>query len=147
MFDKFLHSYIENSQNKEGMITLPFHFDFPAIKMKDGRFEGHVRNTINYKEEDAGLFKQWMRKGKGYLAEFEVFQSIQRTFYDQKCLLTCGFQEEKLLTILKEEISLEKSQREKDLLSQKKKVLDLTLSERVNEIIILTIEDFHCFFS
>ena len=41
--------------------------------MKGGRFEGHIRNKINYKAKDAGQFKQWMRKGKGNLAGFQVF--------------------------------------------------------------------------
>ena len=118
------------------MITLPFHVEFQAIKIKGGQFEGHLSNTIKYKEEDAGLFKQWMRRGKGQLAEFKVFQSIQRAFYDQKCLLVCGFQEEKLLSILKEEICLEKKQREKELWSKKTKVLDLTLSEKVIDIFL-----------
>ena len=75
-----------------------------------------------------------MRKGKGQLAEFEVFQSLQRAFYDQKCLLASGFKEEKLLSILKKEISLDKSERKKP------EALDLTLSERVIKIFVFTIK-------
>ena len=67
------------------MITLLFHFHFQVIKMKGGRFEDHIRNKINYKEEDAGLFKQWMRKEKGQLAEIQFFSYIQRA---------CGFLKE-----------------------------------------------------
>ena len=105
---------------------LPFHFHLQPIKMKGGSFEGHVRNKIiNYKEEESGLFKQWMRIGKGHVAEFEVFQSIQQASYDKKGLLACGSQEEKLLDILKEEIRKEQAGAE---LSQAQPELELQLS-------------------
>ena len=59
VYNKCLNEYLGSSEHKERMITLPFHFDFPAIKMKGGRFEGPIRKKIKYEEkEDVGLFKQ-----------------------------------------------------------------------------------------
>ena len=108
------------------MLTIPFYFEFDKKKLQqtEGIISTDKDYFADYKEDDTGLFKQWMRAGRGMLAEYNVFRKLEHFFGNQKCLLVGGFDEKKLLKILKEDI-------ERDLKLRKKfdNSLDMSFSD------------------
>lgn len=121
------------------MAIIPFinGFDKKKLQETEGIISMDRTYLADYNEDDARLFNQWKKAGRGMLAEYNVFKMLESVFGNQKCLLVGGFEEKKLLGILKEEI-------EKDLKRRKKidNSLDMPFSEAEDFYYRVLVEDF-----
>ena len=114
------------------MMTIPFHFEFDKRKFQ--QTEGIIKTEKSYFSQyegegyDNDKFKQWLRQGRGQLAEYNVYRVLELLFKDRQCLLVGGFEEKKLLEIL---VERHKTSRRKQTSN-----LDIKLTEDVSVSLI-----------